>query len=81
MSRSVHDVDLHALVAERAVLRVDRDTTLLFKIIGVHGSSRVIDGAGEAQKAVGKSSFAVVHVCDDRDITNVFLVFHFFFRY
>jgi hypothetical protein len=78
VTRSVHDVDVEILVFEGGILRTDRDALLLFQVHGVHEALHLsfclvgTEGTRLLQKAVHQRGFTVIHVCDDRNVTNMF---------
>ena len=80
MAGSINDVDVIVVPAECCVLGADRDALFPLQIHGIHdpflrslgfvGSK----GSGLFQKLVNESGLAMVDVCDDGDIANVFHV-------
>ena len=74
VARRVHDVDLRALPLDRDVFREDRDTPLLFQIVGVEHPLRELAGAvltALLQQAIDQRGLAVVDVGDDRDVAEI----------
>ena len=75
MSRGINDVDFDARIKNRRVLGQDRDSTLAFKIQGIHDP--LDDGlvgpedAALAQHAVYESGFSMIHVRDDGDVADI----------
>ena len=75
VSGRIDDVDVRALVLDRAVLRQDRDAAFFFEVVRVHDALCDMlmrgEGAGLAQQLVDQRGFAVVDVGDDGDVANV----------
>ena len=75
MAGSVDDVDLHALVSDRNVLREDGDAALPFQVVAVQDEIAEILGlpheVGLVDHAVHEGGLAMIHVGDDRDISDV----------
>ena len=73
----VHDVDVVVVILERRVLRLDGDALFLLKVHRVHqpllGGLVLVgaEGAGLFEEAVHERGFAVVHVRDDGDVSDV----------
>ena len=71
----VDDVDLHVLVADRDVLREDRDAALALLVVGVEhalGDLLVLaEHVGGLQQPVDQRGLAVVDVGDDGDVAYV----------
>jgi len=76
VTRGVDDVDLHALVADRGVLRENGDALLALEVVGVHhpfGDVLVAtEGARLPQQVIDERGLAMVNVSDDGDVTDVF---------
>ena len=76
---SVHDVDVIVVPAERRVLRLDGDALLALEVHRIHDAllARLgfvgAEGAGLFEKAVHERGLAVIHVCNDGDISDVLL--------
>ena len=70
----VHDVDLHAVIKERGVLREDGDAALALEFVGIHDALDVsfvgAEGAALVEHGVHEGGLAVVHVGDDGDVAN-----------
>ena len=77
MSRGVHDVDFIALIMNRGVLGQNGDAALPLQIAGVHDAlhrSLVFPvRAALLQQLVHQGGLAVVNVCNNGNISNVFL--------
>ena len=75
MARSIENVDLHALVLDRDVLRQDGDAALALLIVGVqHALLNLLvgtEGIRCTQQFVDQRGLAVVNVSDDRDVPQV----------
>ena len=75
MAGRVDDVELHVAVADRGVLREDRDALLALEIHRVHdalGDVLVLaERAGLPEHGVDQRRLAVVDVGDDRDVAEV----------
>ncbi len=71
----VDDVDLHAAVGDRGVLRQDGDALLALQLVGVHGAvHHGLVGAEDArlaQHVIDQGRLAVVDVRDDRDVADL----------
>src|SRR5438445_482745 len=71
----IDDVDLHAPVVDRRVLRQDGDPLLPLEIAGVHRPLLHLlvgpEGAGLAEEEVHQRRLSVVDVCDDGDVANL----------
>ncbi len=71
----VHNVDLYVVIEDGSVLGENRDAALTLQVVGVHDAfNQMLVGAKRAalpQHGVHQRGFAVVHVRDDGDITNV----------
>src|SRR5207237_9378181 len=71
----IDDVDLHAPVVDRRVLRQDGDPLLPLEIAGVHRPLLhllvVPEGAGLAEEEVHQRRLSVVDVCDDGAVANL----------
>ncbi len=69
---SVDDVDVHAQVVDRGVLREDRDAALALDVVRVHDALDEMlvggKGAGLLQELVDQRGLAVVDVGDDGDV-------------
>jgi hypothetical protein len=76
VARRVQDVDLDAAVADRGVLRHDRDAALALQVHRVHdavGDLLVLaERAGLPEHRVHQGGLAVVDVRDDGDVADVF---------
>ena len=76
----VHDVDLDVAVADRRVLRQDRDPTLALQVVRVHhpfGHVLVVaENLGLLEHRVDQRGLAVVDVRDNRDVADTFLLDH-----
>ena len=72
VARRVDDIDMRALVGDRAVLGEDRDAALALEVVRVHDAldEVLVRGkrAGLAQQLVDQGRFAVVDVGDDCDV-------------
>ena len=77
MARGVHDIDVRVVPGDRAILGQDGDSTLLFQVIAVHDPLGhlfvVTERAALSQQLVHESGFAMVHVGDDGDISDLFI--------
>ncbi len=75
MPRRVDDVDLHAAVRDRSVLRENRDTALALEVIRVHDPlDHDLVGAEDpalVQHRIDERRLSVVDVRDDRDVPHV----------
>ena len=71
----VHDVDLHALVIQRDILRENRDAALTFEIVRVEHAGlsqfRIAKLAALLEQRIDERRLAVIDVRDDRDVANV----------
>ena len=71
----VHDVDLHALVVHRDVLRENCDAAFAFEVIRVEDAIlrqlRITELATLLEQRVNKRRLAVVNVRDDGDVANI----------
>ena len=78
--RRVDDVDAPVVPADRGVLREDRDAALFLEVVRVHralGYDRArIERVGLTQQLVDERGLAVIHVRDDRDVSQPFLGQH-----
>ena len=78
MAGGVDDVDVVILVFEGGVLGADGDALFAFEVHGVHDALFAGDGlvgaksAGLFQQTIDQSGLAMINVCDDGDIANVF---------
>ena len=70
--RRVDDIDLRVVVADRAVLREDRDAALALDVVAVHHPLADVlvlrERPGLHQQLVDERRLAVVDVGDDRDV-------------
>ena len=70
----IDDVDMHALIINRQILRQDGDSTFLFQIVRIHHPfDDVLVGGKSAcllEEFVDQRGLAVVNVGDDGDIAN-----------
>jgi len=68
----VDDVDVHAAIVHRRVLREDGDAALALEVVGIHHALDHVlvggEGAGLLQELVDERGLAVVDVRDDRDV-------------
>src|SRR2546428_65237 len=75
VARCVDDVDLHALVFDRDVLRHDRDPALALERVGIEeplGDLLVLaEDPALAEHRIHERRLAVVDVSDDRDVPDV----------
>ena len=71
----VDDVDLHALVGDRHVLREDGDAALPLQVVAVQDEVPEVlgppDEVGLVDHPVHEGGLAMVHVSDDRDISDI----------
>ena len=71
----IHNVDLHAVVADGGVFGKDGNAALTLQIVGVHNAlgHRLVaaENAALAQKLVDQRGFAVVDVRDDGNISDI----------
>ena len=76
MSGGVNNIDLDALIINGCIFTQNRDSTLSFNITGVHDSFLYglvfTEHAALAQQAVDQCRLAVVNVCDDCYISDIF---------
>ena len=76
MSGGVHDIDLDALPVHGGILGKDGDAAFFFDITGVHGALGdcliLMIRAALLQHTVHKGGLAVVYVCDDGDVAQIF---------
>ena len=76
MSWGVDNIDLHIFVHDSSILRIDRDTTLFFLIVGVHDTDIDLLVCSECswlfEECIDESCLSVVNVGDDGNIA----VFH-----
>jgi hypothetical protein len=59
----------------------DGDATLAFEIHGVEdlfGHLATGERSGDFEQAVGKRAFAVIDMGDDREVSNVLEIYHWF---
>jgi hypothetical protein len=74
VARRIHDVDLHALPADRGVLRQDRDPALALERVRIHDPLfHLLVGAERSrlpQHLIHQSGLAVVDVGDDGEIAD-----------
>jgi len=79
MPRGVDDVDLVALVRDRAVLRINGDASFTLQIIAVHDAINnlfiVLEHMALLQKRIDQRGLSGVNVRDYSDIDNL-LIFH-----
>ena len=72
----VDDIDAVTVPVDRGILRQDGDTAFLFLIVAVHhplgGDRAFAEGTRLLQQAIDESGLAVIDVCDDGDIAEVF---------
>ena len=70
----VHNVDLHAFVADASDLGQDGDAALAFQFVGIHHAFDVnfvlAKDAALVQHGVHQRGLAMIHVGDDGDVTN-----------
>ena len=75
MAGSVDDIDLHTLIRHRHVLREDGDAALPFQVVVVQDEIAQIFGLaheiGLIDHTVHEGGLAVVHVGDDRYVSDV----------
>ena len=75
VARRVDDVDVRALVAQRAVLREDGDAPLALEVVRVHHPLLDVLVGGEGprllQQLVDQRGLAVVDVGDDREVAEI----------
>ncbi|MNL09801.1 hypothetical protein D3C87_1305750 [compost metagenome] len=74
MARSVHDIDVRAVVFDSTVLREDRDPAFLFQVVRVHHALNHLlvfaEGTCLAQELVDQGGLAMIDVGDDGDVTD-----------
>src|SRR5262249_54670758 len=74
VSGRIDDVDVRALVVDRAVLGQYRDAALALEIVRIHHALDEVlvggEGTGLAQQLVDERGLAVIDVSDDRDVAN-----------
>ena len=75
MTRGVDQVDLHALVLDRNILRKNRNAAFFFKIVAVEDAStlklRIAILTALLEQTIDHRGFAVVDVSDDDNISDV----------
>ncbi len=75
MARGIQDIDLIAIPAYRRIFCQDGNTPLRFLSIGVHDPllqlGARIQGTGLLQQLINHSSFTVVNVGDNGNITKL----------
>ena len=80
VSRRVDDVELDVAVADRGVLRENRDAALALERIGIEDARRDLlafsEDAALFEHRVDERRLAVVDVGDDRDVTDIGASFH-----
>ena len=80
MSRCVYDVDLHVIVHDGAVLRIDGDTALAFDRVAVHNALHdlfvVAEYSALVEECVYQCGFAGIDVCDDGDVDDLLCLSH-----
>ena len=78
--RRVDDVDAPVVPADRGVLGENRDAALFLEVVRVHralGYDRArIERVGLTQQLIDERGLAVIHVRDDRDVSQPFLGQH-----
>ena len=71
----IDDIDVHAFILHRAVLRQNGDAALFFQVVGIHHALGDMLVRGESasllQQLVHQGGLAVVNVGDDGDITEL----------
>ena len=76
MTWGVYDINAVVIPFDRGILSQNGDTPFFFLIIGVHQALGAdifaVESPGLAQEFINQSSFTVVNVGDDRNITQVF---------
>ena len=74
MPWGVHDVDFCLVKKERRVFGEDRNAALAFEIVRIHHAfdERLIraENSALAQHGIHKRGLAMVHMGDDRDVSN-----------
>src|SRR5471032_234052 len=74
VARGVDDVDVGAVVLNRAVLRQNGNAAFFFEVVRIHhaGFNLLVlaEGTGLAQQFVDQGGFTVVNVGDDGDVAN-----------
>src|SRR5471032_2770421 len=74
VARGVDDVDVGAVVLNRAVLRQNGNAAFFFEVVRIHHAGFnllvVAEGTGLAQQFVDQGGFTVVNVGDDGDVAN-----------
>src|SRR5262249_17238971 len=77
MPRSIHNVDLDAVVADPRSLRKNRDSTLTFQVIGIQNPLHHLfigpEDAALAQHCIDESGLSVIDVSDDRYVTDTII--------
>ena len=75
MARRIDDIDGHALVPDRGVLREDRDALLTLEVVGVHDQRPhllvLAERVALLQQGVDQGGLAVIDVRDDRHVADV----------
>ena len=75
----VDDVDVRAVPLDRGALGEDRDPALFLEVVRIHRALFdplvFAEGARLAEELVDKGRLAVIDVRDDRDVTQVHLIF------
>ncbi len=76
MTRCVHDVDLDVFISHARVLRADRNASFALKVHRVHDAlahfSDIPVRMRLAQNRVHERGFPVIHVRDNRDVSDSF---------
>ena len=77
MSWSIYDIDLVVTILDGCILRVDRDSSFLFLVVGVHDRSTDIliltECVGLLEEGIDEGSLTVVDMGDDRYIDELLL--------
>ena len=75
MARCINDINAHSVPFHRSTLGENGDATLAFQVIAVHGAFVdflvITKCAALFKQLVNQCGFAVINVCDDRDIAKL----------
>lgn len=75
MAGSVYNVDPHPLIIDGSILGQDGDAPFPFQVAAIHDPLLYLligpENAALAQKLVHQGGFAMVHVGDDGNVSNV----------
>ncbi len=74
MAWGIDDIDVSAVVLNRAVFGQNRDAALFFQVIGIHDAGIDLlvfaEGAGLTQQLIDERGFAVINVGDNGDVAD-----------